>query len=253
VWLATGCSDGQSPTEAARLAEGRRTELRETVKRSDFIDAAYLGVGKLISRDGDTQCPSQGVWSGYPRRSNVVVRMSSRVPPAVQAGIIQAIEPLGAATGGALSLSTVVTPEIDPRPGVNHVTVAEVPNPRLLGCASETGCVQYNFAGRGLLMGARVLASPSLSSSAYIHYVVGHAILGLCHVDARQVGGPEASLMSGGPGVTHGSGASGLTALDLDAISAVYASSVNPGATRAAFLAARLVDLQAGQLPRPTP
>jgi hypothetical protein len=53
--------------------------------------------------------------------------------------------------------------------------------------------------------------------------------------------------------VTHGSGASGLTALDLDAISAVYASSVNPGATRAAFLAARLVDLQAGQLPRPTP
>jgi hypothetical protein len=59
--------------------------------------------------------------------------------------------------------------------------------------------------------------------------------------------------MSGGPGVPHGSGASGLTALDLDAISAVYASNVNPGATRSAFLAARLVDLQAGQLPRPRP
>jgi hypothetical protein len=50
--------------------------------------------------------------------------------------------------------------------------------------------------------------------------------------------------------VAPGSGASTLTALDLDAVSAVYASSVSPGASRSAFLAARLVNLQAGQLPR---
>jgi hypothetical protein len=249
AWLVAGCSDGQSPTEAARLAEGRRAELRET-NRADWIDALLLGNGKLIPRDGAIECPLQGVWSGYPRGSSVVVRMSSRVPPSIQSGITQAIEPLGAATGGALSVTTRITPEIDPRPGVNEITVAEVPQPRLLGCSSDTGCVQYSFAGRGLLMGARVVASPGLAISAYIHYVVGHGILGLCHIDARQIGGPEASLMSGGPGVPHGSGASGLTALDIDAIGAVYASSVSPGAARSAFLAARLVNLQAGQLPR---
>jgi hypothetical protein len=75
-------------------------------------------------------------------------------------------------------------------------------------------------------------------------------LLGLCHIDARQIGGAEGSLMSGGPGVTPGSGAATLTDLDLAAIRAVYASSVNPGAGRSTFLAARLVNLQAGQLPR---
>jgi hypothetical protein len=179
--------------------------------------------------------------------------MSSRVPAAVQAGITQAIESLGAVTGGGLSVTTQVTPENDPRTGFNEVTVTEVPQPRLLGCSSNAGCVQYNFAGRGLLMGARVIGAPGRSVSAYVHDVVGHGVLGLCHIDARQIGGAEASLMSGGPGVEPGGGAPGLTALDLDAISAVYASSISPGASRSAFLAARLVNLQAGQLPRPTP
>ena len=100
-------------------------------------------------------------------------------------------------------------------------------------------------------MGARVVAPPGRGVAAYIHDAVGHGVLGLCHVGASQIGGGDASLMSGGFGVPPGSGASALTALDLAAIRAVYASSVSPGASRSAFLAARLVNLQAGQLPRP--
>lgn len=250
VWLAAGCSDGQSPTEAARLAEGRRADLQEAAKRPEVIDALFLGSGPLIPRDGATECPMQGVWSGYPRGASVQVRISSRVPAAVQGAIAQAVDPLGAATGGALSVTVQVTPEADPRPGFNEITVAEAPLPRVAGCRSGEGCVQYNFAGRGLLMGARVIGSPGRSVTAYVHDAM-HGVLGLCHIDARQIGGPEASLMSGGPGVSPGSGASSLTALDLDAIGAVYASSVSPGAARSAFLAARLVNLQAGQLPRP--
>jgi hypothetical protein len=86
--------------------------------------------------------------------------------------------------------------------------------------------------------------------AAYVHDVVGHGVLGLCHIGADQIGGAELSLMSSGFGAPAGSGASNLAALDLEAIRTVYASSVNPGANRSAFLAARLVDLQAGQLPR---
>jgi hypothetical protein len=249
VWLVAGCSDGQSPTEAARLAE-RRTEARETAKRPEVIDALFLGSGPLIPRDGATECPLQGVWSGYPRGANVQVRVSSRLPAGVQAGIAQAVEQLGAATGGALTVTVLVTPEVDPRPGFNEITVAEAPLPRTAGCRSDEGCIQYNFAGRGLLMGARVVGSPGRSVAAYVHDAVGHGVLGLCHLDARQIGGPEASLMSGGPGVSPGSGGSTLTALDLDALGAVYASGVSPGAARSAFLATRLVNLQAGQLPR---
>ncbi len=252
AWLATGCGEGQSPTEAARLAESRRTQVRETAKQPEVIDALFLGTGPLIPRDGATDCPSHGVWSGYPRGSSVRVRMSSRVPAPVQSALVQTIETLGAVTGGALTVSSLVSPENDPHPGVNEVTVTEVPRPRTVGCPSDAGCVQYNFAGRGLLMGARVVGAPGRSVSAYVHDAVGHGVLGLCHIDARQIGGPEASLMSAGPGVAPGSGASTLTALDLDALRAVYASSLNPGAGRSAFLAARLVNLQAGQLPRGT-
>ena len=249
VWVVAGCGNGQSPTESGRLAEGR-AELRETPKTSDAIDALYLGSGALIPRDGGTGCPLQGFWSGYPRGTSVRVRVSSRVPGPAQSGIQSAINGLGDATGGALTASLTVVPETDPPPGVNEVTVAEVPVPRAAGCASDAGCVQYRFAGRGLLMGARIVAPPGRSVSAYVHDVVGHGVLGLCHIDAEQIGGAEASLMSAGFGASLGSGASNLTTLDLDAIRAVYASSVNPGAGRSAFLAARLVELQAGQLPR---
>ena len=240
VWLFAGCGNGQSPTEASRLAEARRAE-GEAEKTPNRVDALFLGAGPDIPRDGATDCPFQGYWSGYPRGSSVRVRVSTRVPQNVQAGIAAALEPIGPATGGALNVTIESTGEIDPQPGVNEVTVTETAVPR---------CLQYRFAGRGLMMGARIVAPVGRSLGAHVHDAVGHAVLGLCHIDARLVGGAENSLMSAGIGAPPGSGATGLTGLDLEAIRSVYASSVNPGAARATFLAARLVNLQAGQLPR---
>ena len=249
LWLLAGCGSGQSPTEAARLAESRRAEA-ETVKTPDVVDALFLGSGPLIPRDGSTDCPLQGFWSGYPRGTLLRMRVSSRVPGPAQAGLAGAVGSLAGATGGALTVNLEVTPEIDPQPGVNEVTVTEVALPRAAGCASDAGCVQYRFAGRGLLMGARVVEPRGRSVSAYVHDAVGHGVLGLCHIDARLIGGAENSLMSAGLGVSPGSGASTLTGLDIEAIQTVYASALSPGAARASFLAARLVNLQAGQLPR---
>jgi hypothetical protein len=249
AWVFAGCGNGQSPTEAARLAETRRAEA-EAAKTPDVVDAIFLGAGPDIPRDGATDCPFQGYWSGYPRGASVRVRVSTRVPQNVQAGIASALEPIGPATGGALNVTIESTGEIDPQPGFNEVTVTETAVPRAAGCSTEAGCLQYRFAGRGLLMGARIVGPVGRSVGAYVHDVVGHGVLGLCHIDARLVGGPENSLMSAGIGAPPGSGAAGLTGLDLEAIRSVYASSVNPGAARATFLAARLVNLQAGQLPR---
>ena len=248
LWLLAGCGNGQSPTEAARLAEARRAE--EAAKTPDVVDALFLGSGPLIPRDGSSDCPLQGFWSGYPRGTAVRMRVSSHVPGPARAALASAAGPVAGATGGALTVIIETTAELDPQPGVNEVTVAEVALPRAAGCPSDAGCVQYRFAGRGLLMGARVVEPRERSVTAYVHDAVGHGALGLCHVDARLIGGAENSLMSAGPGVPPGSGAPSLTGLDLDAIRAVYASGVNPGAARSTFLAARLVNLQAGQLPR---
>ena len=249
LWLLAGCGNSQSPTEVARLAEARRVEA-EAVRTPDVVDALFLGSGPLIPRDGSQDCPLQGVWSGYPRGTTVRMRVSSRVPGPAQAGLSGAVGPLAGATGGALTVIVETTAELDPQPGVNEVTVAEVALPRVAGCPSDAGCVQYRFAGRGLLMGARVVAPGGRSVGAYVHDAVGHGVLGLCHIDARLIGGAQNSLMSAGLGVPPGSGAPSLTGVDLEAIRAVYASGVNPGAARSAFLAARLVNLQAGQLPR---
>src|SRR5262245_37290663 len=245
-----GCGNGQSPTEAARLAESRRLEA-EQAKTPNVVDALFLGSGPLIPRDGFPDCPSQGTWSGYPRGATVRLIVSDRVSPGNHAALAGAVAPLTGATAGALTVILDSVADPDPQPSVvNEVTYTEVPSPRAAGCPSDAGCIQYRFAGRGLLMGARVVAPRGRGVGGAVHDAVGHGVLGLCHIDARQIGGPENSLMSAGPGVAPGDGAPGLTGLDLEAIRLVYSSSVNPGATRSAFLAARLVNLQAGQLPR---
>ena len=165
VWLFAGCGNGQSPTEAARLAEARRAEA-EAAKTPDVVDALFLGAGPLIPRDGATDCPFQGYWSGYPRGSSVRVRVSTRVPQNVQAGIAAALEPIGPATGGALNVTIESTGEIDPQPGFNEVTVTETAVPRAAGCSTEAGCLQYRFAGRGLMMGARIVGTGGPERSA---------------------------------------------------------------------------------------
>ena len=127
------------------------------------------------------------------------MRVSSRVPGAGRRlASSAAVGALADATAGALTVNVEVTPEIDPQPGVNEVTVTEVALPRAAGCASDAGCVQYRFAGRGLLMGARVVGPRGRSVAAYVHDAVGHGVLGLCHIDARLIGGAENSLMSAG-------------------------------------------------------
>jgi hypothetical protein len=244
-----GCDTGHSPTESGRLSEAR-ARAAETPRTPEVIDALFLGTGPLIPRDGLTQCPTQAVWSGYPRGSAVRIRVSSQVA-GLRDALEHAIASLSGATGGALTATVEITPDADPQPGLNEVVVTEVASPRAAGCSSNQGCVEHRFAGRGLLMGARVIGSPGQGPSDYVRDALGHGVLGLCRLDARLIGGPENSLMSGGIGVEPGSGASALTGIDLDAIRAVYASSLTPGAPRSAFLAARLVNLQAGQLPRP--
>jgi hypothetical protein len=236
------CGSDKSPTSSRSVAESSTGDL--TVPIAEAIDALFLGTGPLIPRDGSSDCPVQGIWSGYSRGTALRLRVSTRVSQTVIEGLGRAIAPIPEATAGSLTVTLETTDEADPQPGLNEVTVTELPLPRSAGCSSNSGCVDYRFAGRGLLMAARVVEPPGRSLAAYAYDAVGHGILGLCRIDARRIGGPEESLMAGG-------GSPVLTGLDLEALRAVFGSSLAPGANRSAFLAARLVSLQAGELPRP--
>lgn len=91
---------------------------------------------------------------------------------------------------------------------------------------------------------------PDQTVNAYVHDVVGHGILGMCHIDGNLIGGPQNSLMSGGPGVFSGDIADQLSMLDIDALQVVYGSGLNPGATGDDFIQEGLID---SPLPQPTP
>jgi len=244
--LLSACGSDKSPTSSRSLAETRQDAL---VPVTETVDGLFLGTGPLVPRDGPSDCPSQGTWSGYPRGTALRLRVSTSVPQAVVDALKQAIGPISEATIGGLSVTVEITDETDPQPGLNEVTVTERPQPRSAGCPSNSGCVDYRFAGRGLLMGARVIEPPGRGVASYAYDVVGHAILGLCRIDARRIGGPEESMMAGGG--SGGGGSAVLTGLDIEALRAVYSSSLTPGANRAAFLSARLVTLQAGEMPKP--
>ena len=243
-----GCGDKKSPTDPS--ARARRVEALESggaVSIQETVDALFLGMGPLIPRDGMSECPIQGTWVGFPRGAVVRVRVSTQVPIEARDAVEIAAGQVRQATNGAVSATLALTDDANPLPGLNEVTVRVHPRPRLEGCASDAGCVQYDFAGRGVLRSARIVEPSGQAPNRYAQNSVGRGVLGLCQVDARLIGGPGNSLMSGGSGTQPGDTAVSLTALDLLATRAVYSSPLSPGASRSDFLRAKLVNVQAGE------
>ena len=256
-WLVTGlllagCGQQTSPTASSdgAVAEKRLGEKASAGESADVVDALFLGSGPLIPRDGVTACFLPAVWSGFPRGTTVRVRVSTTVSSAVQEVIRSAAAQVGPATNGGLHVLVEPTDDLRPRPAGRDVTVTAVASPRAEGCPTSVGCVLPEFLGRGILLGVRVVEPASPAANAAVRDVVGHGVLGLCRIDAKRIGGAANSLMSAGPGVRPGDNAGGLTSLDEAAVRAVYTSTLNPGAARADFLRAGLVNLQLGEAPR---
>jgi hypothetical protein len=246
-----GCGEQATPTTSSVTSEqtaggGRTLILAETVQTPDVVDALFLGSGSLIPRDGQTACPSPGTWTGFPRGTTVRVRVSTAVSLGAQEAIRQAVAQVAPATAGVITAVFETTADPAPVPGPGQVTVTSVASPRAAGCSSDRGCIQQAFLGPGLLLGGRTVEPVGQLPSEYVRDAVGRGILGMCHIDARRIGGARNSLMSGGPGVRPGDSASSLTSLDAAATRAVYMSALNPGASRASFLSLGLVNRQAG-------
>ncbi|HEV8308157.1 MAG TPA: hypothetical protein VGW35_10860 [Methylomirabilota bacterium] len=247
-----GCEGrDQSTTPSAEAVKETAEAPKPVVTRSfataDLIDALFVGSGPLIPRDGITGCPMQAVWSGFPRGTAVRVRVSTTVEPATREAIQRAVLQVSLATNGIITATFQLTNDPNPLPGSNEVTATARPHPQDEGCGSDQGCIVYGFQARGILRSGRVLQPPGQSPNAYVRDAVGHGVLGMCLVDAKLIEGSANSLMSSGRGVLPAMAAPGLTALDMEAARALYASALNPGAIRRDLLRAGLVNLQAGQ------
>jgi hypothetical protein len=251
-----GCGERRSttaPTEtaAAQAAAGRpggavRTALAADADLADVIDALFLGSGPLVPRDGVTACPvPRRVWAGFPRGTALRVRVSTTAPADALRTLRQVLPQVALATGGSVSAALEVTPEEDPRPGDGEVSVTSSPRPETEGCRSATACIQWGFEERGVLRSVRVVEGEGQGAADYVRDVLGRGIMGMCRISTRRIPGAGGSLMSVEP---DGAGARpGLTAVDIEAARAVYASGLDPGAGRKDFIRVGLVPVRAGQ------
>lgn len=210
-------------------------------KPADVIEALFMGSGRLTPSDGLRACPAADFWSGFPRRTTVTVRVSTTVSENARVAIQQALEQVPQATDGAISADFELTGDPDPIPNPNEVTLTFHPDPVSQGCPFERGCVIHSFAAPGVFVSARAVQPADLPINAYVHDVVGHGIMGMCHIDGNLIGNPRNSLMSGGPNVFSGAIAPRLTPLDEAASKAVYGSPLSPGASRSDFIRYRLI------------
>jgi hypothetical protein len=208
----------------------------------DFIEAIFLGSGPLTPSDGLYACISRGNWTGFPRGTVVRLRVSTTVSADKRQAIEQTAAQVGSATAGAIQITLESTDDPNPIPGLNEATSTTHPNPGTQGCPTDNGCTIPSIVTLGVLKSSRAVQPPNQTPNAYAHDIVGHGIMGMCHIDGHLIGGAALSLMSGGPDVFSGQSAIQMTPYDLAAAQAVYGSGLNPGASRADFIQAGLIN-----------
>ena len=213
----------------------------QSYDRADIVEALFLGSGPVMPSDGSAACPYRRFWNGFPRGTDVTIVVSTLVPEAVTDALRAAVRQIHDATDGAIRASLTTTSERNPMPEANQVTFTLHPDPVGQGCPKR-GCTMHTFARPGVFRASRVVQPPGVPVNAYVHDVIGHGVMGMCHIDGNLIGGAENSLMSGGPDVFSGQIAVRLTPLDMAAARAVYRSSLAPGATRADFLDQGLIN-----------
>jgi hypothetical protein len=201
-----------------------------------------MGSGRLTPTNNLPACPFLGRWTGFPRNTHVVVRVSRQVSNDNIRAIRQTAAQVATATSGAVTADVELTDDPNPLPSTNEVTSTAHPDPVSQGCPFDRGCTIHSFLTPGILRSSRSIQPFNLSQGAYAHDVIGHGILGMCHIDGNLIGGADRSLMSSGPNVFSGQLPSQLTGIDIEAIQAVYSSNLSPGATRSDFVRVGLID-----------
>jgi hypothetical protein len=209
---------------------------------ADYVEALLLGSGPL-SFSQNTSCPRTGVWSGFTGGTTVRNRVSAQIPAQYRETIRFLLGQVPEATAGRVATTFEVVPEDAPVAADNQmVHVALGTSAELLAaCGSVVGtaCLGYNsrpFTGGAIRWSTGYYVIPVATFPQPYAHEPGHGILGMCHINADAIGGGERSLMSAS--ITPGNQAFQLTSFDIEALRAVYGSSVALGAGRAQFVAA---------------
>lgn len=175
------------------------------------------------------------MWIAYPRASTVTLEIASSIDAAGRLALESASADLNSAIGGRFRLEPRPNAAADPLPGPLQITSADVPAEIITALCSPggSGCTRADLIGGVTLNSARCVQRVGTSSRLKVHEL-GHAV-GLCHVNRLRM--PSAVMTD-----PFGSEVQDrFSALELDAIRAVYAANLEPGATRQTFRDAGLI------------
>jgi hypothetical protein len=201
----------------------------------EAIDSLFLANGRM-SPVGNNGCGSPDRMRGFNSGAHVTVLAGSSVPDDRLATVGEFLGRVPGYTNGRLSASVTRVGSPTPIAAEGQISVS-VGDPTSIGCTtSAAGCFRgfIRFLGDGYIR-AEIIARADASAGIYRHEL-GHALLGLCHIDAVALGG-NTSVMT--PTVPS---AADVSAVDLAVMRPVFQSSVQPGQERGAFVSAGLVD-----------
>jgi hypothetical protein len=203
-------------------------ELRE------YIEALFLGSGP-VAQTGNPGCLSDGRRSGFPDGTMVTVLASATLSGEQLSTLRAFVDRLPDVTAGRLTARVQESPSDNPFPTTNQTAVT-VGDPSVCQVGAS-GCARTVQNPAGVFQSSSVIVIPS-APPAIIAHELGHALLGLCHIQTSVIGGNRFSVMTAAAADSPHE----LSAYDVTATRAVHAASVRPGDPRSAFVAAGLIN-----------
>jgi hypothetical protein len=206
----------------------------------DVIVGLFLGQGPLRTSSGNVGCYRPGTMSGWRRGTNLRIIASTGLNSTQMRGVEEAARQMEAATDGQITATILRTDESNPLPSFNDITVAALSDETVntLCRAIAGGCAIADRAGEFGTM--RVVVRQNANDQTTAHEI-GHAALGLCHMQAMPPDFGVNPLMSVAPDGNYHGRLGRLTEVELEAVKAVYAAGLRPGAVLSDFRRAGLV------------
>ncbi|MEX0942344.1 MAG: hypothetical protein WD002_07335 [Pseudomonadales bacterium] len=204
--------------------------LIAVVEQSELIEALILGTGELATSTFENpSCPRDQEWGTWRSGSNILIRVSdlfetSQVEIAREfANVVNEI------SSNNLFVSVEEAGTTVDEYVVGEINVVLIPEDSD-DCNGAGGCADHQFDSDKSIVAAVVKVRAG-SDAGVMGHELGHALLGLCHIDAIKIAGDTSILAS--PRRAYG-GESALlpTELDVLAFQSVFLSSASPGATR---------------------